>query len=224
LEAVSQFPRPDLTMVEPAAGANALVVREPGQLGTARVVAATGDRCVVQDEAGTREAARAVSCLIQPQAEDEVLIVASGRRVFILAVLARAGLGDATLALPDRAANLAIAAPSLSLNASTRLGLEAPEVAVTSRRFHLVTDVLTQISRLASLVGEALTTVVGRQSTVAQRIEVTSQERSTAIAGIDSERIGTHVSQTELTTVSAAVETHLARDDIRLDAKRVTIG
>ena len=37
-------------------------------------------------------------------------------------------------------------------------------------------------ARLASIVGEALTTVVGRQSTVAQRIEVTSQERNTAIA------------------------------------------
>lgn len=211
-------------MTEAAIRASAASPREPRQLGTARVLAITGERCVVQDEAGTREAARAVSCLIQPQPEDEVLIVASGPRVFILAVLARAGLGDATLALPDRAASLAIAAPSIALNATARLRLEAPEVAVTSRRFHLVADVLTQVSRLASVVGEALTTVVGRQSTVAQRIEVTSQERNTAIAGIDSERIGTHLSQTELTTVSAAIETHLARDDIRLDAKRVTIG
>lgn len=211
-------------MAEATSRASATFLREPGQLGTARVLAVTGERCVVQDEAGTREAARAVSCLIQPQPEDEVLVVTSGRRIFILAVLTRAGLGDATLTLPDRAASLAIEAPSIALNATARLGLEAPEVAVTSRRFHLVTDVLTQVSRLASVIGDALTTVVGRQSTVAQRIEVTSQERNTAIAGIDSERIGTHLSQTELTTVSAAVETHLARDDIRLDAKRVTIG
>ncbi|RXT20257.1 MULTISPECIES: DUF3540 domain-containing protein [unclassified Bosea (in: a-proteobacteria)] len=212
------------TMAEASTGANSAPFGAADRLSSARVLAITGERCLVQDETGTREAARAISCLIQPQAEDEVLVVASGRRVFILAVLTRAGLGDATLSLPDRAASLAIAAPSIALSATARLGLEAPEVAVTSRRFHLVADVLTQISRLASVVGDALTTVVGRQSTVAQRIEVTSQERNTAIAGIDSERIGTHLSQTELTTVSAAVETHLARDDIRLDAKRVTIG
>lgn len=211
-------------IADASAGANSAPFGAADGLSSARVLAITGERCLVQDEAGTREASRAVSCLIQPQPEDEVLIVASGRRIFILAVLTRTGLGDATLTLPDRAASLAIAAPSIALNATARLGLEAPEVAVTSRRFHLVTDVLTQISRLASVIGDALTTVVGRQSTVAQRIEVTSQERNTAIAGIDSERIGTHLSQTELTTVSAAIETHLARDDIRLDAKRVTIG
>lgn len=221
---MSQALRTSYAIAEAATAANSVPFKDSDRLSSARVLSVTGERCVVQDEAGTREASRAVSCLIQPQPEDEVLIVASGRRVFILAVLTRAGVGDATLALPDRAANLAIAAPSIALSATARLGLEAPEVAVTSRRFHLVTDVLTQVSRLASIVGDALTTVVGRQSTVAQRIEVTSQERNTAIAGIDAERIGTHVSQTELTTVSAAVETHLARDDIRLDAKRVTIG
>lgn len=221
---MSPFVRTPFAIAEASTATSSASFREAERLRSARVLAITGERCLVQDETGTREASRAVSCLIQPQPEDEVLIVASGRRVFILAVLTRAGLGDATLALPDRAASLAIAAPSIALNAAARLGLEAPEVAVTSRRFHLVTDVLTQVSRLASIVGDALTTVVGRQSTVAQRIEVTSQERNTAIAGIDAERIGMHVSQTELTTVSAAVETHLARDDIRLDAKRVTIG
>lgn len=221
---MSQSLRSPFAIAEVSAGANSAPVRETDRLNSARVLAVTGERFLVQDEAGTREASRAVSCLIQPQAEDEVLVATAARRIFIVAVLTRAGLGDATLALPDPAASLAIAAPSIALNATARLGLEAPEVAVTSRRFHLVTDVLTQISRLATVVGEALTTVVGRQSTVAQRIEVTSQERNTAIAGIDSERIGTHLSQTELTTVSATVETHLARDDIRLDAKRVTIG
>lgn len=221
---MSRALRAPYAIAEASAGASSVPFREADRLSSARVLAVTGEHSLVQDETGTREASRAVSCLIQPQPEDEVLIVASGPRVFILAVLTRTGLGDATLNLPDRAASLAIAAPSIAFNATARLGFEAPEVAVTSRRFHLVTDVLTQVSRLASVVGEALTTVVGRQSTVAQRIEVTSQERNTAIAGIDAERIGTHVSQTELTTVSTAVETHLARDDIRLDAKRVTIG
>jgi hypothetical protein len=189
-----------------------------GQMCAARVVSATGERFMIQDEAGVREAGRAFSCLVRPQAEDEVLVVTLDRRTTILAILTRAGLGDATLCLPDTAANLAISAPRLDLDASARLGLSAPEVAVTSRRFHLVTDVMTQVSRLASVIGEALTTVVAR------RVELTAQDRHAAVAGIDSERIGTHLSQTELTTVSATVETHLARDDIRLDAKRVTIG
>ena len=195
-----------------------------GQLRAARVVSAAGERFMIQDETGAREAGRAVSCLIRPREGDEVLVVALERRTTILAVLARSGLGDATISLPDAAASLAISAPRLDLDASARLGLSAPEVAVTGRRFHLVADVMTQVSRLASVISEALTTVTGRQSTVAQRVELTAQDRHASVAGIDSERIGTHLSQTELTTVSATVETHLARDDIRLDAKRVTIG
>ena len=206
------------------AEAASTISSDSGRLFAAKIVAVMGERFMIQDGVGAREAGRAVSCLVRPQAEDEVLVVTLERRTMILAVLTRAGLGDATLSLPDTAANLAISAPRLDLDASARLGFSAPEVAVTSRRFHLVTDVLTQVSRLASVIGEALTTVVGRQSTVAQRVELTAQDRHAAVAGIDSERIGTHLSQTELTTVSAAVETHLARDDIRLDAKRVTIG
>lgn len=168
--------------------------------------------------------ARAVSCLIEPIAGDEVLVFAAPDACHVLAVLTRQGLGDATLSLPDPSGSLTIQAPSVRLEASTRLDLAAPEMAVTTRRLHIVTDVLTQIARLASVIGETLTTAVGRQSTIARQLDVKTQDRNTTVSGLDNERVGTRVTQSELSTTSSAIVTVHARDDIRLDAKRVTIG
>lgn len=169
-------------------------------------------------------ARRAVSCLVEPVAEDMVLVLVEPAGCFVLAVLTRPGLGDATLSMPDAAGALRLKASSVTIDASTRLDLAAPEMAVTTRRLHIVTDVLTQIARLASVIGETLTTAVGRQSTVARQLDVKTQDRNTTVSGLDNERIGTRVTQSELSTSSAAIVTVHARDDIRLDAKRVTIG
>jgi hypothetical protein len=171
-----------------------------------------------------RSAARAVSCLVEPIPDDTVLVLIQPDACHVLAVLSRTGLGDATLSLPDTSGALTVSAQSLRLAGSTRLDLAAPEVAVTTRRMHVVTDVLTQIARIASVIGETLTTAVARQTTIAHRIDVKSQDRSTTIAGLDNERLGTRVSQSDLSTASSAIVTVHARDDIRLDAKRVTIG
>ncbi len=168
--------------------------------------------------------ARAVSCLVEPIAGDEVLVFAAPDVCHVLAVLRREGLGDATLCLPDPAGALTISAPSLRLESAARLDLSSPEMTVTARRLHIVTDVLTQIARIASVIGDTLTTAVGRQSTVARQLDVKAQDRNTTITGLDNERLATRVTQSELSTASAAIVTVHARDDIRLDAKRVTIG
>ncbi len=188
------------------------------------VAAAGGQTLDVVIDGVNHTAKRAVSCLVEPAAEDMVLVLVEPAGCFVLAVLTRPGLGDATLSLPDAAGSLTIQAPSVRLEASTRLDLDAPEMAVTTRRLHIVTDVLTQIARLASVIGETLTTAVGRQSTIAHRIDVKAKDRNTTVSGLDNERVGTRVTQSELSTASAAIVTVHARDDIRLDAKRVTIG
>lgn len=169
-------------------------------------------------------AMRAVSCLVEPVIGDEVLVFARADACHILAVLTRSDLGDARLSLPDRAGRLTVEAQSIGFQARTRIDLAAPEVAVATRRMHVVADVLTRITRLASLIGETLTVAVGRQSTVARQIDVKADTRSTTVTGIDTERLGTRVTQAELTASTTCVATLHAKEDIRLDAKRVTIG
>ncbi|WP_376988911.1 DUF3540 domain-containing protein [Bosea sp. R86505] len=202
----------------------ALPVSLHGGLLRGLVRSSSGSRFEVAADDVSLVAVRAVSCLVEPMAGDEVLVFPAAGTGFVLAVLTRKGVGDATLSLPDAAGSLTIHAPSVRLEASTRLDLDAPEMAVTTRRLHIVTDVLTQIARLASVIGETLTTAVGRQSTIARQLDVKTQDRNTTVSGLDNERVGTRVTQSELSTASAAIVTVHARDDIRLDAKRVTIG
>ena len=207
-----------------AAPASAATGRATAGLLQGIVRPGSGSGLVVAVEGVELVFVRAVSCLVEPVAGDEVLVFAAPGTCHVLAVLTRRGLGDVTLSLPDPSGALTISAPSLRLESAARLDLAAPEVAVTTRRMHVVTDVLTQIARLASVIGETLTTAVGRQSTVARQIDVKAENRNTTICGLNNERLGTHVTQSELSTASAAIVTVHARDDIRLDAKRVTIG
>lgn len=195
-----------------------------GRLITARLAAAASGGFTVVVGGAPRQAGRAVSCLIVPEPDDTVLLYDDGAQSTILAVLARAGLGDATIALPDGAAALTLLAPAMRLEAGARLDLAAPQVAVTSRRIELFTDVLTQVSRLTSLFGDTLSQVFGRHATMAKRIDVTADQRTTKVTGVDVEQRGTHVSQAELSTAHATVATLHAKEDIRLDAKRVTVG
>lgn len=188
------------------------------------VIEAVGQRLVVAVDGVRCVSARAVSCIVEPRIGDDVLVFAQPGACHVLAVLTRRDLGDATLSLPDPSAAMILQAHSVKLEAKARLDLVAPEIAVTTRRMNVVTDVLTQIARLASVIGETLTTAVGRQSTIAHRIDVKAKDRNTTVSGLDNERVGIRVTQSELSTASAAIVTVHARDDIRLDAKRVTIG
>lgn len=219
---VSRLPTPKGPAATPP-GHERGVAPEP-ELLTGVLVDVRGAALTVRCGARQVVAARAVSCLVEPIPGDEVLVCAQPGAAHVLAVLKRGSLGDATLSLPDPAGTLTIQAPSLRLQAASRLDLAAPEVAVTTRRLHVVTDVLTQVARLASVIGEALTIAVGRQSTIAHQLDVKAQNRNTTISGLDNERLGARVTQSELSTASAAIVTVHARDDIRLDAKRVTIG
>lgn len=218
-----------ISMPEPAANSGparpvATEPPSPGRLLTGRIAGVAAGRFTVVAGGAPRQAGRAVSCLVVPEADDTVLFFDDGVQSTILAVLARSGLGDATIALPDGAATLTVSAPTMRLEAGVRLDLAAPQVAVKSRRIELFADMLTQVTRLTSLFGDTLNQVFGRHATMAQRIDVTADQRSTKVTGVDVERRGTHVSQAELSSAHATVATLHAKEDIRLDAKRVTVG
>lgn len=198
--------------------------RLPSGLCAGWLVEADSAAMTVQLDGRRIAATRAVSCLIEPIPGDEVLVFAQPGACHILAVLARGDLGDATLSLPDPAAALTLKAQAVRLQAATRIDLAAPELAVSTRRMHVVADVLTQIVKLASTVAEQLRTAVGHQSTIARQLDVKADSRNTVVAGVDAEQLGTRVTRTELSASSASIITVHAKEDIRLDAKRVTIG
>lgn len=170
-------------------------------------------------------ARRAVSCLVEPQAGDTVLVAAQADQLYVLAVLVRPGLGDAVLSLPDPAATMQLRAQSVTLTATAMMRLEAPEMSFASASVRLVADALTWLGRRCTLIGERLVTSVRHNDTIAERVSTKAMSRLSIVEGLDSEKLGSKVSSID-TVASATSQASLtaAREDLRFDAKRISLG
>jgi hypothetical protein len=138
---------------------------------------------VVRTASGEHRAKRAVSCLVEPEVNDRVLIAfEAGGPAFVLAVLEREAGAAATLS-HDGAVNiragrgrLAMAAPEgVSLIAGQDVSVVAGSVNMTAAEGELSIDRLTVLSSLvraeigkAKVFGESVDTLVGR---VTQRVK-----------------------------------------------------
>ncbi len=145
----------------------------------ATVVSVEGDETVVRYEDGELRASRAVSCLVEPEVDDEVLVawLPSGE-LWVLAVLDRPGgtatrvnaRGDLTFQVAQGSFTVAAAkgvnilsSDDVQLTSTKGLKLRAPEG-------HVFFDKLTYLGRKAYAELEQAKTFVGALDTVADRI------------------------------------------------------
>lgn len=145
-----------------------------------------------------RVAAQALSCLVTPEAGDQVLVLDAGERIYLTHVLLRAG-STAQLSAPGMEV-LVIAQPQLQLEAAGRIALRSDgdvtlasdggSVAVTARHF------LASIAE--SLVQDAQHVVTHAQHYVLQAAAL----------------LRLHGRQALVT----------AEHDLKIDAERVTLG
>jgi hypothetical protein len=136
-------------------------------------------------EAGTTRLAarRAVSCLVEPEPGDVVLIGGDQERTYVLAVLEREG--TAPVRLVSRGDTEVVAAggrlsvigeTAVEVLSPARIGITAPEVSVTGRLGRMMLDQVVHVGQALSshvqrlkLVGEALETILERVMTRAKR-------------------------------------------------------
>ncbi|CAN1523120.1 Protein of unknown function DUF3540 [Rhabdaerophilaceae bacterium] len=167
---------------------------------------------------------RAVSCLVEPQAGDKVLVARVSATAFVLAVLERPGLGDVRLSLPDPMAALSLTAQRIDISAQTTLHLQAPETDVTGQRLTIATTKLVGIADLVVLSGRKFQNFMREQITMAQRLIQHASTRLSVIDGIDHEKAGTKLLTADLSSQQVQTGIIQAKEDMRLDAKRVTVG
>jgi hypothetical protein len=164
-----------------------------------------------------------VSCLVEPQSGDTVLVSQHGAKAFILAVLTREGLGDLTLAPADPLANMKLSAQSLSFDASASIEMRTPELAITARIGRLVSDSFSLLAKLFTQLGERHTTVVTDHSVVADRVNVNAGNRVVQVHGVDLETAHIRTQKAQISTLEATTAIIKAKEDLRLDGERVTM-
>ncbi|MDP2801269.1 MAG: DUF3540 domain-containing protein [Phreatobacter sp.] len=196
-----------------------LILRE------ADVIEVAGPRALVRIDDRVLPASRALSCLIEIAAGDQVLVAATKTEAIVIAVTRRPGLGDATLSLPDSAARMTLRAQALALGAATTVTVEAPDVSIDAARLSLLGQVTHWFGRTLTLIGDKLTTSVATSETIAKKTLLRSNSRVTVIDGLDTEQVGSRVSDVSgLSASSAGSAIITGSEDVRIDAKRITMG
>lgn len=196
---------------------------EPALFSGRVIASGAQDQVRIATETDEFEARLAVTCLVAPQPGDRVLVSRLENGCFVLAILERLIPSPVTL----RAAgdSLTIEAARLTLAARETLSVSAPAVDIVTPRFTLAGDALAFLGKLTSFVGDRLRLSSRTQEVAADTIATTARERVSAVAGTDMLRAGNLVS-----TIDGVVSTQTeaaviaAREEVRIDGKRVTMG
>ncbi len=170
-------------------------------------------------------ATRAFSCLVEPAVGDRVLLAQVDDESFVIAVLDRMLLDAATLSAPG-VERLTLAAPHLALAAGDTLAIVAPrEVAIESRTVGIRAHAFSLVGRLVTLVADHLRSTARRREVVADQIAVQAQSRVAVVRDTDVLEAGTVVqSVAGITSTTATTAVLVAKEDVRFDGKRVTVG
>jgi hypothetical protein len=171
--------------------------RDAHELG--RVVASEGDAWVIQSEQGEQVARRALSCLLEPQVDDLVLVAKldNGRRSYLIAVLERARAGEVHIAI-DVDTELVAVDGTLSVRAPKGIRLASTEtIGLVGRAIHLMADDGTLLVRSLSvlsdtcrvhashitLLANVIESIAERVSSYAQRVLRRTEELEQIQAG-----------------------------------------
>lgn len=207
----------------PTAGVSRHNARAPLSAGAAALATGTvkaflTDReAVVETGQGRSVHARqATSCLLAPVIGDVVLVLDGEGGAYVLAVLERPGQHIAELAVPG-IPHVRLSAADIELE-STNLTICAEQAQIRGRTLSLFGDAL--FSSFRRIVENVVDKTVGARS-----ITTTAQLRTAAIADVDTLRAGALVQSIEtVATQQSEIALVSATEDVRLDAKRVSVG
>ncbi|MGX5851217.1 DUF3540 domain-containing protein [Mesorhizobium sp. PL10] len=178
----------------------------------------TQEQASVEISNGKRvHAVQATSCLLAPAIGDRVLLYVAGSEVHVLAVLERQAAHAAEVSVPG--------ARHVTLHSSETLKLSASKLSLVARDISVLARAIGQTGEiLSSNFRRILETVVDK--TVAARTITTKTEARTAmVREVDSLTAATLVQNIDnVATQNSEISMVTARQDVRLDAKRVSVG
>lgn len=201
-----------------------------GQATTGEVTAREGGSLDILVSGKTVQARRAVSCLVEPEVADTVALLSTDAGLFVTDVLVRPEESSQALQLNARrgdgsAQDVVLSAGSLRIEAED--GLEA-----TGKTLSFRFDTMLLSSRQLALVGRKLMTsmqeIVTSAKTLLASFETTSTKARNRIDRVtETDQLKAGSVQTQADTVAlvqAGSALTVAKEDIRLDGKRISMG
>lgn len=194
-------------------------------LTVAVVTAAPGGGAWTVEAAGRALAAgRAVSCLVEPAVGDTVLLLADspvGQR--ILAVLDRSAAAPVTLT-GGEGRDVTLAAPAVTIAASRRAAVQAPDAEVTASRLAVRADSASLVGRLVEATADTLKTVALSVMSVAERVTASAGTSTRMIQGADTVQARDLVYQAGETALVRGARTSVsAVDDVVITGSRISM-
>ncbi|GAA0783455.1 DUF3540 domain-containing protein [Roseibium denhamense] len=160
---------------------------------------------------------QAAGCLLAPAIGDTVLVFQQDDTAYILSVLTRHN---------EVAAEIGVAgAQNVTLKASRKLAVQAPEVNLNARHFAVLAENVTQTGKqLISNFTKSFETIVDKLVN-ARSISTTAQTRTSAVKETETLKAGILVQNIDsVATQNSDISMITAQEDVRLDAKRVSVG
>lgn len=163
-------------------------------------------------------ARQASSCLLAPAVGDRVLVYHEAGEAFVLSVLLR---GDAAripeLSVPDAA--------SLRLTASDDLELSAKDVRLKAVRLGVVAETIAQSAGTVTLHAKRVVEAIVDKFSSVRSVSLKAETRSARIEKTETVTAGTLVHKTDGVSVqNSEISLINAKQDVRLDGERVSIG
>ena len=162
-------------------------------------------------------AVQASSCLLAPVIGDVVLVYRGQDQAFMLSVLTREANVVAEISVPG--------AKDVAVKTKGRLALSAPDVQVSARRMSVLTETLVQTGKqLVNNFNRSLETYVDKILN-SRTVTTTAQSRSSSIKETETLKAGILVQNIDsVATQNSDISMITAEEDVRLDAKRVSVG
>jgi len=187
------------------------------QTGTVKALLTAEEAMITLDDGEQIHALQATSCLLAPVIGDTVLVFKGPDQSFVLSVLVRQAEVTAEIGVTG--------AQDVALKTKGSLALSAPHVNISARRLTLLSENLMQTGKqLVSNFSRSLETCVDKMLN-ARTVTTTAQSRSSAIKETETLKAGILVQNIDsVATQNSEVSMITAEEDVRLDAKRVSMG
>jgi|SRR5690606_7966448 len=210
-----------------------LSVDSAAVLGYGEIVACDAGFCRVRSEWGESDARRALSCLIEPQVGDRVLLSRAGDDVcFILGILERTRADVTTLdftgdtRIQTRAGRLQITAgEGLDIGSAGELNLAAArcELAADEARLHVTRAAVSGAS--AEVHWEKLRIIAGAIDTIADRVSQRLKRCYRWVEDIDQLKAGQlFYFVKNVLTLRSKHSSMTAKGEMKIDGERVHMG
>jgi len=201
-------------------------------LDTARVIQRdNGEFLLVTTGTQALRGKKAAGCLLEPEANDTVLIVRNlAAGVYILTVLERVGRAgrvmlpdDTTLCASDGA--LRLASDTVELVGATSASIEAPNIKLQGLRGEASFAELSLTACVAALKAGKLSLVAATIDTVAERITQRVKDCFRWVARTDSTKAGqVNISAEHRLDLKAGDASLVARHGVKIDGDKIHLG